>query len=326
MPDADPDSAEFLRAYAEALSHLKGQPKAGERHVSGTISAGCRAYLASDEFLALAANTRNTRRRIVEKIETDYGRAILAELLPKHIRQDLAKLPPHPANARLKAWRGMCRFWLDAGLIDTDPAREVRRRAEPQSDGHRPWTRDDVAAFRAHWPVGTAQRLAFEVMHRTCASIADACRLGPGMVRDEWLTYRRGKSGSEAAIPMLGGPAWFEPDEQLTRCLEVAPKHMTWITTRSGAARSPKAAGQWFSRACTAAGLPHLSAHGIRKHRAAVFKENGAAPEQRMAILGHETEGETARYSRSAELRRVITGTEVDNSPDQSWQLGRNGS
>ena len=41
-----------------------------------------------------------------------------------------------------------------------------------------------------------------------------------------------------------------------------------------------------------------------------MFKENGAATDQRMAILGHETEGEAQRYSKSADLQRIITGTE----------------
>jgi hypothetical protein len=62
------------------------------------------------------------------------------------------------------------------------------------------------------------------------------------------------------------------------------------------------------------------TAHGIRKHRAAVFKENGAASDQRMAILGHETATEAARYSKSADLRRVITGTESSQSQNHSSQ------
>jgi hypothetical protein len=37
-----------------------------------------------------------------------------------------------------------------------------------------------------------------------------------------------------------------------------------------------------------------------------MFKENGATKEQRMAILGHETEHQADHYSKSADLRRVI--------------------
>ena len=305
MPDADEASIEFLRAYTDAITGLK-RLRGKDRFPTGTIGAGCLAYMASDVFAALAPSTRDNRRRIVSKIAEAYGRARMVDLRAKHIRQDMQKLDPHPANSRLKVWRHMCRYWLDAGFTETDPAREVVKRQTAKAKGAQPWTRADVAQYRAYWPIGTQQRLAFEIMHRTCASISDACRLGPAFVSNGWLIYRRGKSTTEAAIPMDGGPDWFEHTDHLQECLEVAPRHMTWLTTRQGAARSPKAAAQWFSRACTAAGLPHLSAHGIRKHRAAVFRENGADIEQRMAVLGHETESVAGEYSRSADLRRII--------------------
>ncbi len=133
-----------------------------------------------------------------------------------------------------------------------------------------------------------------------------------------WLTYRRGKSGSEAVAPTKGGPAWYEPDAWLDRCRAAHPRHMTFIVTSHGAAKSEKAAAQWFSRVCTKAGLDDLTAHGIRKGRAAVFKENGATKDQRMAILGHETEAQAQHYSKSADLKRVISGTEVPTHPEPS--------
>ena len=324
LPDLPPDDPKWHAAYTELLrAHEGGKPSPTVRHATGTIGAALRAFLASDAYLARAQSTRAVWRRMIEDIESRYATARLEDLRSRHIRQDLARLDPHPANNRLKVWRGFCRWCLDAGLIDADPARDVRKRATPDSDGHTAWTREDVAAFRAHWPHDTAQRLAFELMHRTCASIGDACRLGPGMVRDGWLTYRRAKSKSEATCPFsVPGPAWFEADGHLARCLSCAPRHMTFLVTRTGAQRSHKAAAQWFSRACKDAGLVGLTAHGIRKHRSSVFKENGATPEQRMAILGHETESEAARYSRSADLKKIVSGTEVPTHPEPSSNSG----
>lgn len=324
LPDLPPNSPGWLDAYSAALqAHDGSKPSPHVRHATGTLGAALRAYLASDHYLGLALSTRGVWRRMIEDIEKRYGTARLGDLQPRHIRQDLARLEPHPANNRLKVWRGFARWCVDAGLLDADPAREVRKRPTPDSEGHTAWTRADVAAFRARWPHSSQQRLAYELMHRTCASIGDACALGPGMVRDGWLTYRRKKSGSEATCPFtVSGPDWFEADDHLARCLAHAPRHMTYIVTRGGAPRSHKAAAQWFSRACTAAGLPTLAAHGIRKHRASVFKENGAAPAQRMAILGHETEAEATRYSRSADLRKIISGTEVPTAPEPGSNYG----
>lgn len=211
---------------------------------------------------------------------------------------------------------------MDAGLIERDPARDVRTRKTADATGAIPWTREDFATFRAHWAMDTMQRLAFEVMYQTCAAIGDACALGPPNVHDGWIIYRRRKSQSDAASPWLAPPPeWFEGTEDLKLCVELAPRHLTFRTTYSGAAKSPKAAAQWFSKACTSADLPGHSAHGIRKGRAAVFRENGATAEQRMAILGHETEAEAKKYSRSADLARIITGTKSSNSAGTSWNF-----
>ncbi len=186
------------------------------------------------------------------------GRAMLCDLEPRHIRRDLARYNPHPANNRLKTWPSFGRWCLDTGLVETDPAVTVRLRLTPRTEGHTPWTRADIKTFRDVWPILSAQRLAFELLHTTCASIGDATKLCPGMVRDGWLLYRGQKSGSTAACPMtMDAPAWFEPCDMLAR-----------------------------SQPCLhGRGFPHLTSHGIRKHRGAVFKENGASADQRMAIM-----------------------------------------
>jgi integrase len=229
--------------------------------------------------------------------------------MPRHIRKELSRFEPHPANNRLKAWRGFTRWLVDVGRLDTDPAREVRKPKIPESDGFTAATWEDALAFRRHWPVGTGQRMALEVILRTGASIGDMCRLGSHMVEDGWLSYERGKSGSMAMIPWEHPPAWARGDE-LDACLG-GHRHLLFLVTATGKPRSEKAAAAWFSHACTEAGLPHLSAQSFRKLKAARMKELGATPEQRMAILGHDTKAEASRDAKSADLRKVISGTSL---------------
>lgn len=314
MPDAPMDAPAFLEAYAKAAA-AKPTPTT---HAPGTLGQAVTDFLASAEYAARSAGTRGYWRRHLETIRDRYGIASLRTLTPQAIRTDIARLDPHPANARLKVWRGFCRWAVDKGKLAADPARDVRKPTLPETDGFQAWTSEDVARFRAHWPIGTAQRLCLELLHRSCASIGDACALTRGHVEDGWLIYIRGKSKSVAVVPWSDPPAWFGADD-LDACLE-GHEHMTFLVTAAGRPRSPKAAGSWFAEACTAAGLDGLSAHGVRKYRAASFKENGASREQRMAVLGHRTEGESSRYDRSADLRRVISGTEV---PTRIVQLGQ---
>lgn len=309
MPDALKDSPVFLRAYSDAMDAYQ----AGTEGLQGSIAETVTAYLKSDHYSTRAKSTREVWRRYLDHIKKTYGKAKILDLEARHIRQALAKFSAHEANNRLKAWRALCKFALNSGRIDRNPAAEVTKRETPKTDGHEPWTRADVAAFRKHWPIGTDQRLAFEVMHHTGCAIADALQLGDKNIRDGWIIHNRQKSTSPSACPFRGGPDWFEPTDMLHKCLAARnAKHLVWITTRRGAPRSAKAASQWFSAACRAAGVAK-TAHGIRKHRAAIFRENGATPDQRMAILGHETTAQEAHYSKSADLRRIISGTKLHN-------------
>ena len=310
MPDAPPDSMKFRKAYAEAEA---APVPVRSNALPGSLADAIERFYASGSWQRRAESTRGVWRRYGSDIAALYGTAPLATVRTKNIKTDLSRLDPHPANNRLKSWQAVSKWCEDNGLVDVDPARPIRKRETPKSDGHTAWTRADFESFQRHWPIGTTQRLAFELLYRSCASIVDVVRLGPGMVSEGWLIYERQKSGSLAAVPWHRGtaPEWFEWTDDLEECLASADRHMTFLVTTRGHAKSEKSASQWFSRACTAAGLANLSAHGVRKGRAAMFRENGATTDQRMGVLGHETEGEATFYSKSADLKKVISGTKV---------------
>lgn len=323
MPDAPKDSPQFLKAYTDAAAGIAPEgTRATPR--TGTIGAGVIAYRQSDHFLTIAPSTRERWRRMLEDIVTRYGAARLVDLEPKHIRKDLARLDPHPANNRLKVWRALGRWWVDAGLLDTDPARDVRPRATVKTDGHQPWTEDDAAKFRAHWSIGTMQRLAFELLIHTGAARVDVVRLGPRNVdAGGWLSYTRQKCGSLSVVPFsCPAPHWFPASASLAECIARAPRHLTYLSTERGGSRSDKAFGNWFSDAARTAGIEKgKTAHGVRKLLAVMMAERGATPEQRMAILGHDTSRQTQHYSKAADAKRIISGTGFSNF---SEQVGKN--
>lgn len=265
-------------------------------------------------------STRERWRARCDDIRLRYGTAPLNKVTAKNIKRDLARYEGHAANNRLKVWRSLFRYWDEMGDVDVNVALMVTKRKTAKTDGFTPWTRVDFDLFRTHWAIGTPQRLAFELMYRTCAAIGDTCSLNISMVdADGWLTYTRKKSKSVAMCPFhVVGPNWFEATDDLALCLDAVPKHFNYLTTQGGKARSEKAATTWFSKAARAAGLEQgKTAHGIRKGRSAIFKENGASSDQRMAILGHESEAEALHYSKSADLRRTIEGTKSSNSSEQ---------
>lgn len=315
MPDAATNSPAFLRAHADALAG-KLQQKAGT-WPAGSIGAAITAYLASDHYLTRAASTRAVWRRMLDDMSRRYGRGALAGLEPRHIRADLHRLTAHPANNRMKVWRALARWCVHAGLRDSDFTFGMVKRDTPRTDGHAPWTQDDAEKFRERWQIGTPQRLAFELMVHTGASRADVVRLGPGNVtRDGWLQYRRVKSDSLSVVPWTcPTPAWFPASPHVLACVSKAPRALTWLCTARGLPRSAKAFGGWFASAARAAGIEGgKTAHGVRKLLAVTMAERGASPDQRMAILGHDTTTQTLHYSASADARAIISGTDFSNS------------
>jgi integrase len=323
MPDAPPDSPEFLAAYAEAAGEAPRRPV-----VSGTIAAAIVAYKASDRFLALAATTRAQRGRILDHIAEKRGHAPLAPLHERHVRADLDGFQGHVANNRLKAWRGLLAWAAEARLIERDPSERIAKRRTPKTTGHVPWSADDVAAFRDHWPLGTSPRLAFELIHWTGARVSDAVRLGERNVdADGFLTFTQVKTGGPAYVPFRRGvsdlgDALAADLDTLHAALGARPaRHMVFITTAKGAARSVKAVSGWFAAAARAAGLEDRTAHGLRKTRALALVYADATSQQIGAWTGHESLKEIERYTRGYDRRRVLSGggsgTKSSNSPHQ---------
>lgn len=320
MPDLPPDHPRFLAAYSAAAGTDAAPMPTAPR--TGSIGAACVAFLASDEYLSRAPSTRAVWRRMIDDIRTRYGSGRLADLRTNHIRADLARLGPHPANNRLKVWRAMSKWWLEVGLVKTNEAAAIAKRTTARTDGHEPWTATDITSFRDHWPIGTAERLAFELLQWTGARMSDAVRLSETMIdREGWITFRQKKTGGEVSIPLFASPPDFaDPAERdhLIAALEAREaRHLVLMVTQHGKPRSIKGASSWFARSARAAGV-EKSAHGLRKYRAELMAERGATAHQIGAWTGHESLSEVQRYASKANRRRILSGTTDERKSSNS--------
>jgi hypothetical protein len=195
MPDLPKNSPAFVAAWLDAMA---GKLPIGGKPPAQSVGALVVAFCASAAYQNLAPTTRAYMRRNLDAIRKTWGEATAASLQTRHILADLAKLEPHPANNRLRAWKALCRWgFQEAAMLATDPAKPIAKRRAKKSSGHKPWTREEVAQFRAFWPHGTSQRLAFELMHRTGAAIADACKIGPRNSQRSAPLFSRGRSGAD---------------------------------------------------------------------------------------------------------------------------------
>ncbi len=302
LPDLPENDPAFLRAYAEADA---GAVRAPSRLApgEGTIAALCASYRASVTFRGLRDATRQTRAPAIDQIAAKAGRALVADLAPRHIRRDIADLSPHAANNRLKVWRVLMNHAIDLDLIETNPARDVKRRKTPPG-GYHCWTDDEIAQFRTHHASGTKARLAFEVALWTGARRGDLVRLGRQHISDGSLSYVSEKTRVEVCIPVLA--------EVLAEIDQVPRTQMLFLAGDDGQPQNYHGFGRWLRRRCREAGLPsRCSVHGLRKARARRMAEAGASTHAIAAWGGWKTLVEVAHYTEAADRRRLThAGTE----------------
>ncbi|WP_251133867.1 tyrosine-type recombinase/integrase [Rhodomicrobium sp. Az07] len=79
----------------------------------------------------------------------------------------------------------------------------------------------------------------------------------------------------------------------------------TILVTALGHPFSQKGFGNFVKDSCVAAGLPHCSAHGLRKGAAVRLADAGCTAHQIAAITGHQTLKEVERYTCEANQLRL---------------------
>lgn len=305
--DVPEDDPVFVAAW---LAEEQKAPPKRTRAAPDTVAAGCEAYLASRSYADLKPAYRSVIRRHVERIAEQGEKAKLAHLRGKHIEADLEPLSPAVASSRLKAWRKLCDYWRKTGATAGDVSHGVKRKKIERTGGHTPWDDTDLAAFRAHWPIGTPERLACEILQWSGSRCVDAIGLGPQMVgADGVLTFTQRKTGKPAHVPWTCQAFGLEVQRaDLEQCLADV-RALVFVLTAYGQPRTQKGFSQWFAAAARKAGLTDRTAHGLRKYRMHKLAESGLSVHVMQAWVGHVTLEEVQEYTDRVNRRAIIAGT-----------------
>lgn len=315
-----PGSDEFLEEYRRALRGEIEPVQRLKRPAQGTLAWLREEYLKSAEFTQLGTDTQRVRRLILDGIcnskigEVERGTLPFALMQARHIRQlrDEKARTPEAANSRVKALRQLFGWAKEVGYVKVNPALDVPKFGS-NSEGHHTWTVEEVAQYEAHHPVGTKARLTLALLAYTGVRISDVVKLGRWMERDGCLHFaekkgaqRKGKPGRTApgpkrrVLPIL---------PQLRAVIEATPSGgMFYLQTAYNRPFSPKGLGNKIREWCDAAGLPHCSAHGLRKAGATIAAENGATTHELMALFGWDSVKQAELYTRKANKHRLALG------------------
>jgi integrase len=233
--------------------------------------------------------------------------------------RDRRSATPHQARHFLDAMRGLFRWAKEARHVRRDPTEGVPNLPRRKSDGHRPWTEDDVAAYWQKWPLGTRERVWLDVLLYTGLRRGDAVRLGKQHVRNGVAAIKTEKSQGtiEVTLPIL---------PVLAKTLAAGPcGDLTFISGKKGNPLTKESFGNVFKKACREAAIPS-TAHGVRKIAAATAALNGATTEQMKALFGWTSDAMPALYAKSANRARLakaaahllISGERQENGQGES--------
>ena len=295
LPD-DYGSAAFTEAYNQALN---GQKPATDRRMGskGTVEWLIRQWMASGKWQDAMPSTQKQRRLTLQKISEKGGSIPISNLTTAMLQRGLDERRDTPAAANwyLKVIKALFKWAVEYGHMDHNPAQGIKG-LKNKTPGFIPWTDDDVSTFRNHWPIGTKQRLAFELLATTGLRRGDIVRIGPQHIANDLLTIETEKTGTEANCHM---------DEWIYSVIDASPSgHMLYLVTEHGKAYSKEGFANWFRRACVAAGVKG-SPHGVRKWAAAKDAERGASEMQLRAKYAWESPEQSSTYTKSADRKRL---------------------
>jgi integrase len=282
-----PGMAAFQARYRELMTEAgTGAHKITPRDTPtpNTLRWLCTQYFSAAEVRnRLDPQTLHVSRLIVDKMlqepiapgaEQVFGDCPLNRfgMDAVEILRDRRADKPEAANSRLKRLRTIFAWAVKKRKltgVTENPAVGVERLRPRRVGGFPTWTAADVEKFEACHPVGTKARLALGLLLYTGVRRSDLVRLGRQHVRDGEITFRpfkgRRQSARTITLPIL-------PD--LQRIIDATPVEpvdeatvgtMAYLVTDYGRPFTDAGFTNWFRGRCDEAGLPGLSAHGLRK-------------------------------------------------------------
>jgi integrase len=298
-------SPEFEAAYQLALDGKRLAVRPGSVH--GTLAWLFDAYRQVSAWTELAKSTRYKRERIMMRVLETAGDKRLTSITRATVEAGVErrKSAPSSAQAFVDTLRGVFAWALKAQHVTIDPTAGVEVRLKPKrKGGYPPWTDEDMAAYEAFWPIGTRERLLFDILCFTGLRIGDVARLGKQHVSKGTIKIDTEKSQGtmRVEIPMLAA---------LKATIDRSPTgDLAFLVTRRRTPWNKGALGTYFSDSARAAGIKGKSAHGMRKAAAIRSALNGATEREMEAIFGWKG-GRMARLYAELASRIRLAGNAI---------------
>ena len=132
-----------------------------------------------------------------------------------------------------------------------------------------------------------------------------------------------------ANLQLVAPRTWFGSADasQLREAIDAyGGDQLVYLTTEFGKPFSEKGLSNWFKKRCVEAGLPHCSAHGLRKAGATIIAERGGTSKQLQAAYEWTTSKMADHYTRAADQARLADSAfdllRIDDLPKRTGGAG----
>jgi len=348
--ECDAAIASQIALYGDATDHINAQKQRNEARGElpaeppkpHTLRWYWTLYKQSDHWLGdlsvghegLSDSTRLQRTGLVESLVPENGEKPFAVLKRKVIKEEMKARTPSQAGNLLSALRGMIRWMIDEGHLveDDDPTiglKSGKAKASRETGGFLPWTEEDMALYRAKWPLGTEARLMFDVLHYTFLRLGDAHRFGPPhlrqIVRKMSVQIATEKSRGNTTVTVPVHPEFAE-SLRAARAAGIIGAEVFIGKMVKGRVlpMNKKAWAAKFKKYAVLAGVnaPKKSCHGVRKARAEVAAYADCTESQMMAMFGWTDPKMPAHYIAQANREKLgMSGMDKIVAFDQSHSL-----
>lgn len=292
-----PEDPKVKAAYWAEHARWQDMPPNTTTPKAGTLAWGMDIYTSGcRKWADYAEGTKKSRLAILNRYRKKQGDRLLSQISTQDMEAGLSQKGGHGAANELKALKPMFHYLKKLRIIHHNPAVGVELDT-PAIKGFPTTTADEIEAFTERWPVGTVERLIFDLGVYTGAARVDLTRIGRQHINGDLLIFNRGKSKVETYVPIT-------PDLRavISRTADIAP---AFILTSYGKPFTPEGLGNRYADAAQAAGIASRL-HGLRKAFCVYWAEQGKSTHQIAAMSGHLSLSEVQRYTQSADRKLMI--------------------
>ena len=157
-----PGSPEFMHAYNGALEGKVALPSS--RYGEGSIGALWTAYCRSASHINLSDSSKRTYRQIMSPILEQHGHRSVTGMNRQYARQIVESVglnAPSMANLTIAVMRLLFSFAVENGWRPDNPCRGLRKY---KGGEHESWSDEELRAYEKKWPVGTRERLVYDLL------------------------------------------------------------------------------------------------------------------------------------------------------------------